>query len=31
MHTREDFEKLLKDSGAKLGTHLTVYGSVEKK
>lgn len=30
MHTREDFEKLLKDSGAKLGTHLTVYGSVKK-
>ena len=30
MHTREDFEKLLKDSGATLGTHLTVYGDVKK-
>ena len=30
MHTREDFEKVLKHTGAKLGTHLTVYGSVSK-
>lgn len=30
MHTREDFEKLLKDSGAKLGTHLTVFGGVSE-
>lgn len=30
MHTREDFEALLKDSGAKLGTHLTVFGSVSE-
>ena len=30
MHTREDFEKLLKDSGARLGTHLTVQGGVDK-
>ncbi len=28
MHTREDFEKLLGNSGAKLGTHLTVFGDV---
>ena len=31
MHTREDFEKLFKDTGAKLGTHLTVYGSVSQR
>ena len=30
MHTREDFEKLLAGSGAKLGTHLTVYGGVDE-
>ena len=30
MHTREDFEKLLSGTGAKLGTHLTVYGGVDK-
>ncbi len=30
MHTREDFEKLLADSGAKLGTHLTVFGDVDE-
>lgn len=30
MHTREDFEKLLTDSGAKLGTHLTVFGNVDE-
>lgn len=28
MHTREDFEKILKPTGARLGTHLTVEGSV---
>ena len=28
MHTREDFEKLLGNSGATLGTHLTVFGDV---
>lgn len=28
MHTREDFEKILKSTGARLGTHLTVEGSV---
>lgn len=30
MHTREDFEKILTDSGAKLGTHLTVFGGVDE-
>ena len=28
MHTREDFEKILRPTGARLGTHLTVEGSV---
>lgn len=28
MNTREDFEKLLKDAGVELGTHLTVFGDV---
>ncbi len=30
MHTREDFEALLANSKARLGTHLTVYGGVSK-
>ena len=30
MHTREDFEKLLAGTGAKLGTHFTTLGGVSR-